>query len=502
APLAKSSAAQSKGHQFLEIDSNVTRYNATHLNLGNAMFDNLPLNVDSSGSNDGVVFWRDTFNNSNYVGIAPNINLGAPLAIRSTVAQMIWRGEIDAIGTSGHGTVNSDLTVNVNFYAGLNDGNVGWIEATSADSENIDGRFGGGRDYYINGKFNRAGVLRGTATLNSTRHFSEENPAIKGQLRGLIGVEGVVGAFLGSSTAGDFVGGFVAQPGIAPARTIVDDAVWAASSTGTLYSSPQDNREDPVPNPKGWLNQFLKSNPAGFANSSLDAIEPDHENIAFGGISANLFLIRRDRTRGDVLSLDSGGLGTVYYRSGFTLYYSGLHDLDLTRYYYAGLGSDANVGRTIHPDPAHYPANVNGMATWSGQFKATRNGENNTIHTNEVYYTHQNLNLTIDFNNKRVFSGTAGVPNGTNIGDNGDGRFDINGNWNTRGVLTGTVNQVIDVAPGADPHADSGSGILRGIIGDRGAIGAFISYGTGKQGFSGGFFVCPAYNTGITGECP
>ncbi|MCA8835148.1 MAG: hypothetical protein K8953_08685, partial [Proteobacteria bacterium] len=42
APLAKSSAAQSKGHQFLEIDSNVTRYNATHLNLGNAMFDNLP----------------------------------------------------------------------------------------------------------------------------------------------------------------------------------------------------------------------------------------------------------------------------------------------------------------------------------------------------------------------------------------------------------------------------------------------------------------------------
>ncbi len=118
------------------------------------------------------------------------------------------------------------------------------------------------------------------------------------------------------------------------------------------------------------------------------------------------------------------------------------------------------------------------------QSKATRNGENNTAHTDRVYPTHQNLDLLINFNNNRV---SGDVRNGATLGTEAgsDGKFDISGQWDTRGVLTGTVNQVIDSG------TDSGNGTLTGIIGDRGAIGAFISEGTGKQGFSGGFFVKP-----------
>ncbi len=70
--------------------------------------------------------------------------------------------------------------------------------------------------------------------------------------------------------------------------------------------------------------------------------DPSTEYFSF--ISETYVLARQWRSRGNVLSLNSGGLGTVYYRSGFTLWV----DTDSTRYYYAGLSRTANVGLTIH----------------------------------------------------------------------------------------------------------------------------------------------------------
>ena len=112
------------------------------------------------------------------------------------------------------------------FIAGLNNGNVGYINAYHTANK-LAGGIGG---YYFNGVFNRAGVLRGTARLSEVSVANGlDFPAITGKLRGLIGKEGIVGAFLGSKLAGeghrggDFAGGFVAKSWCqALARTIAN----------------------------------------------------------------------------------------------------------------------------------------------------------------------------------------------------------------------------------------------------------------------------------------
>ena len=475
APLAKSSEPlfqpEGRNHQFLELDSDAAgAYSAPHLNLNlnTAVFDDHPINGDVG---DGVAFWR--VSNSNYVGIKSSTDLGAPFAERSTALRVQWRGQVRAIGTR-HGRVDADLMVDVNFYAGLNNGNVGFINAYHKANK-LAGGIGG---YYFNGVFNRAGVLRGTARLSEVIVANGlDFPAITGELRGLIGKEGIVGAFLGSKLAGeghrggDFAGGFVAKPGVAPARTIVNHAAWVASSlTGTLYSSPRNYAN------RG--NQFLKNAAGVFPDGSSPVSPADPSSVSFAYITASYESGAAHRTRGVVRKLDSGGLGTVYYRSGFTLWPDAVLGYDASRHYYAGIGTDANVGLTIH-------SSRTGTATWHGEFKALRNGQDNTGYADREYATHQNLALTINFGAKTA-TGTVrnGPTHGTSAGGGNVGKFDINGRWDPAGVLTGTVNHT---------HVTySGTGRLTGIIGDRGAIGAFVSDGTGEVGFSGGFFVKPA----------
>nr|MCH9655044.1 hypothetical protein [Planctomycetota bacterium] len=48
-----------------------------------------------------------------------------------------------------------------------------------------------------------------------------------------------------------------------------------------------------------------------------------------------------------------------------------------------------------------YPS-VIGTATWQGEFKAIRNGENQTDHTDREYATHQDLALSINFATRKA----------------------------------------------------------------------------------------------------
>ncbi|MCA8834126.1 MAG: hypothetical protein K8953_03485, partial [Proteobacteria bacterium] len=411
----------------MELDSDAAgAYSAPHLNLNlnTAVFDDHPINGDGA---DGVAFWR--VSNSNYVGIKSTTDLGAPLAERSTALSVKWHGQVRAIGTR-HGRVDADLIVDVNFYPGLNNGNVGYINAYHKANK-LAGGIGG---YYFNGVFNRAGVLRGTARLSEVIVANDlDFPAITGEMRGLIGAEGIVGAFLGSKLAGeghrggDFAGGFVAKSGVALARTMANHAAWVASSlTGTLYSSPRNYAN------RG--NQFLKNAAGSFPDGNSPVSPADPSSVSFAYITANYKSAATGRTRGVVRELDSGGLGTVYYRSGFSLWPDAVGGYDASRHYYAGIGTDANVGLTIH-------SSRTGLAVWRGEFKALRNGQDNTGYSDREYATHQNLALTINFNNKSV-SGTVrnGPTHGTSAGGGNVGKFDINGRWDPAGVLTGTVN--------------------------------------------------------------
>ena len=143
---------------------------------------------------------------------------------------------------------------------------------------------------------------------------------------------------MGTITNACNVGGFVAQPGIVPARTRPNHAAWVASfAPDTLHSSP--------PTSENRGNQFLKHSAVLVQNQGINIPNPEDPSTEyFSFISETYVLARQWRSRGNVLSLNSGGLGTVYYRSGFTLWV----DTDSTRYYYAGLSRTANVGLTIH----------------------------------------------------------------------------------------------------------------------------------------------------------
>ncbi|MCA8834380.1 MAG: hypothetical protein K8953_04770, partial [Proteobacteria bacterium] len=196
--------------------------------------------------------------------------------------------------------------------------------------------------------------------------------------------------------------------------------------------------------------------------------------VSFGYITANALFAAGTRHRGQPLTLNSSGLGSVYYRSGYTLW-----ERDTIRYYYAGLSHDANVGLTIHPSRT-------GEAVWNGGFRALRNGETNANVHDREFDTNQNLTLTIDFGRKKV-TGTVrnGQTNGTSAGTGNleSGKFEIRGQWDAVGVLTGSVDHT---------HVTfSGTGRLTGIIGERGVIGAFISGQTDQFGYAGGFYACP-----------
>ena len=483
APLAKYAAITNPSqHQFLDLsDTNVASISgisgAIHLNLNNARYDDHPIGKDGS---DGFAFWRNS-SGTNFVGITKGTDLGKPFAEKPTRTEVRWRGQIRAIGKEFHGTVSADLIVDIVFYAGLTGGNVGYINAFHMPNKLSVG-FGG---YFINGTFNRAGFLRGTARLSGVSVPSAlPFPETTGLLRGLIGEEGIVGAFLGSAPAvsdvhrgSNFVGGFVAHPDVKPARTEATHAVWvASSSTGTLYYTP--------PNRENRGSQFLKGaagrNPLfPIGNNPLKHEFP--QSVNWGYITADAKAAIDLRHRGQPQILNSSGLGSVYYRSGYTLWYTDGTNTDTTRYYYAGLSHDANVGLTIHPSRT-------GTAVWNGAFRARRNGLNNEAVQDREFATYQSLALTINFGERKV---SGSVSNGdTQHGDSdfvrGDGDFDISGVWDAVGVLSGSVNQRFDYQT-----ENISDGKLTGLIGESGAIGAFISNKTGPAGFAGGFFVKP-----------
>ncbi len=244
---------------------------------------------------------------------------------------------------------------------------------------------------------------------------------------------------------------------------------WAAS-VGNPSNEPI--RISPA---KDQRNQFLNA-----GNNGLDAAA----NPPGDGAQIHVPFLNLDGTNsGDGITDNPIANSVSYYsipgRSGI-------------RYYYAGIDSRVALGKPNFQNT--------GTVTWGGQFQVLLGAEPADI------LDAVDFELTIDFETQTIESSLIQQGSTNNY-------FHLEGCYDSKGVIDGTVNYTQLMAAITDNdkttimNHEEPEGILTGLIGERGAIGAFLS-GTGDksnitdgnsatEGFAGGFVAAPpVVNTG------
>ncbi len=132
-------------------------------------------------------------------------------------------------------------------------------------------------------------------------------------------------------------------------------------------------------------------------------------------------------------------------------------------HYYVGILSGTDLGAPV--------SETSGVATWHGRFQAI---------SGDIKIAPRDIALNIDFGAARSINAFLSAVNGTNP-------FKITGTFNAQGVITGRVTHNASLAQ--DQNAQGGGGHLRGLIGQRGAVGTFVSDAGGR--YAGGFTASP-----------
>ena len=124
-----------------------------------------------------------------------------------------------------------------------------------------------------------------------------------------------------------------------------------------------------------------------------------------------------------------------------------------------------------------------GSTIWQGKFKALIGDR----------IVNKNLDLTVDFENDRISAG---------VQDTGNYYLSIDGSYNEHGFIEGTTSygtsSVNSDGSRNLPGTNGNVGILKGLIGQKGAVGAFISEDNAATrsskntiGYAGGFVATP-----------
>ena len=127
-------------------------------------------------------------------------------------------------------------------------------------------------------------------------------------------------------------------------------------------------------------------------------------------------------------------------------------------HYYAGILSGTNLGA---------PVSQTGTAEWQGQI-GWSSALGGSLPPEPMDFT-----LNINFADSTI-NGQVDLANSP--------AFVVNGSFTPRGLITGTTSY--------DNNGNDNDGTLRGLIGEQGAVAAFISNETANAGYSGGFVVC------------
>ena len=420
------------------------------LNLNTATFDGRPLGGDV---NSGVVFYRTgaNENTSHFAGILADTDLGRPIETRNITGQ--WNGSFWA--------TNMDTATDFTLHIDFNSRDIAGIVRNGA-TDNY---------YFVKGVYDdggNSGLITGTVrygTFTSTeinfnrspKRFPTSASTSGGVLRGIIGQDSAVGVFISGNTLVDddtqtttsaqfgWAGGFVVNP-TAQVNPNVNYNDWMR---GFGVVAPPA-----MPATATRLNQFL--------NAGADRLA-----TANGG-NAPPALDFDDIYGENKIDSDSNN-GVAWFS---------VEDSP-DRYHYAGIFETTDLGVPLTGETAT-------KAMWSGQFQAT--GMASAVA----------FDLEITFGDAGVGEIAAFIPSG-------DDHYLLTGNYTASGLIRGEVNFgefTNDLRTTPADTAATRKGVLSGLIGSNGAVGAFISGtttdngqtiagGTGATGYAGGFVASP-----------
>ncbi len=410
---------------------------------------------DAADANDGVGFFWDNQGRAGYAGILAGTDLGAPLTRGSRDAKVIWNGQFQAFV----GSVASDRDVSRSFALTINFDNPNTIEAFVQQT--------GDYYYHLTGRFGANGVITGEVNFGTFNGIDTETPtptngrADNGFLTGLIGEEGAVGAFVSGVGTKDaitpaepvlYTGGFVAKSGVENTGNNAKFSNWVDAV------SPL-----PAPTTSGGGGEFVQ----GTAT-----------DLPIGGRSPPSSI----RNRGTLSLTDT--LDGAAPTSGTN---HGVGFFRTNNYFAAGLLSGTDLGAPLTAETA--------MGVWKGRISAFSNRYASPAINNKPF------TLTVTYNGS---GGTvsAFVRDSSPVISSTDppSHYKIDGTYDSKGVIRGTV--IVGRFAGGDASATpthlivpNSANSLTGLIGERGAVGAFQAYYRGSNfnaqyGFTGGFVAC------------
>ncbi|MGU9962827.1 MAG: hypothetical protein ACNYPD_01840 [Candidatus Halichondribacter symbioticus] len=322
------------------------------------------------------------------------------------------------------------IILNVGF-----DGTTGTIKTQTGGFEYH--TIGGSADpnIAIDGKFGTNGVIYGTTTGINTNTFSAG--AITGTLTGLIGVNGAVAVFAGN--AGNdgygYAGGFVARPRPADLEPLlVNYTDWTAV---TKLTTIVENILPPVNSFVSATGDILDTAAIPGASTSVNLSTATNGGNALGG----------DTTDGFAYRGANGANGAIFL---------------------VGITQTTNLGAPLDATTAG--------GTWKGSFVSVEIENLRAIPT------------TTPFALDVVFGSSTPGKSGSvsNMGDIGNTGYSFTGEFDANGVIIGTTNHI-----GVDSAPNNGTGTMRGLIGEQGAVGVFISDVGAATAYGGGFVACP-----------
>ncbi len=213
-PLPATAAGASNGTSFLRISAD-SMVDTTGVTIN--FTDGKPRTLTRAGdSNDGVLYYKATLDGSNtehfFAGILPTTDLGLPVPQNEPDAT--WTGSYQRAGTGIVNNVSFDIdfenrTIDASAdFANSNDINPANLnslirEANQRGDENV-------RLLIFDLDFTPNGVIGGTVSF-----YYSESTVDSADATGLIGQDGLVGAFVDSTTGAsglqNFYGGFWAE---------------------------------------------------------------------------------------------------------------------------------------------------------------------------------------------------------------------------------------------------------------------------------------------------
>ena len=211
-------------------------------------------------------------------------------------------------------------------------------------------------------------------------------------------------------------------------------------------------------------NQFLQGTEDGLNNGDItEAINTiTIPAVTIGGTQITPPISEETKTPVDIKTLTffnttHGGVDLDGDPTDGVAYFYGSSAPDV-HHYYAGILSGTNLGA---------PVGQTGTAEWQGQI-GWSSALGSSLPTEPMDFT-----LSINFADSTI-NGQVDLANSP--------AFVVNGSFTPRGLITGTTSY--------DNNGNDNDGTLRGLIGEQGAVAAFISDENANTGYSGGFVVC------------